>query len=426
MKKKISKLRLGKLFYNDKFVMCFSILLAFIFWLYVASTTQEASVFTVTDIPVTLPELTHELKYFNADGIKAEVRISGNALVVATVTSDDIYITANDTSFITQPGNYTLDLVPKKSGMKMDYSFDSTPTPSSLNVYVDRIAEPREIEITDKIKVSSVDENSYASATILSQQTVKVSGAESVVNSIAQVCAEYEFKSTLSQTTVVSAPLVFYDSDGKKIDTKYITSDIAKVDATVPVLKVVNVSITPSVTNMPDTLNISDRIKTEPSVIKLAVPQNMSNITEVLTENIDFSKVSLTNNEFETSVTIPSGSRNIDGTETVKVTFDMTDMDTKTISLTNFSIINEGLDRSTSVTTKSLTIKMIGTKDQLASITASNVTAVVDMSAKTSSFIGMAEMPVSININSKFDKCWVYGSYTVDVTSVQKSEESSS
>ena len=168
MKKKISKFRLGKLFYNDKFVMCFSILLAFIFWLYVASTTQEASVFTVTDIPVTLPELSHELKYFNADGIKAEVRISGNALVVATVTSDDIYITASDTSFITQPGNYTLDLVPKKSGMKMDYSFDSTPTPSSLNVYVDRIAEPREIEITDKIKVSSVDENSYASATMLS------------------------------------------------------------------------------------------------------------------------------------------------------------------------------------------------------------------------------------------------------------------
>ena len=95
MKKKISKFRLGKLFYNDKFVMCFSILMAFIFWLYVSSTTQEASVFTVTDIPITLPELTHELKYFNADGLKAEVRISGNALVVATVLNPDLK--ANDT-----------------------------------------------------------------------------------------------------------------------------------------------------------------------------------------------------------------------------------------------------------------------------------------------------------------------------------------
>ena len=426
MKKKISKFRLGKLFYNDKFVMCFSILMAFIFWLYVSSTTQEASVFTVTDIPITLPELTHELKYFNADGLKAEVRISGNALVVATVTSDDIYITANDTSSVTTPGTYTLDLVPKKSGMKVDYTFDSTPTPSSINVYVDRQAEPREIEITDKIKVSSVDENSYASSTQLSQQTVKVSGAESIVNSIAQVCAEYEFKSTLSQTTVVSAPLVFYDSNGQKIDTKYITADITKVDATVPVLKVVTVNVKPSVTNMPDNLNISDRIKVEPSIVKLAVPHNMSNITEITTENIDFLKVSSNNNKFETALVIPSGSRNIDGTDKANVEFDMTDISLKNITVTNFGIINESSEQTTSVTTKSLTVKIMGTKDQLSSITSSNITAFVDMSEKASNFIGMTEMPVHITINSKFDKCWVYGSYTVDVTAVKKSEESSS
>ena len=426
MKKKINNFRLGKLFYNDKFVMCFSILLAFIFWLYVASTTQEASVFTVTDIPINLPELNHELKYFNDEGLKAEVRISGNALVVATVTSDDVYITANDVSMITAPGNYTLDLVPKKTGMKKDYTFDSTPTPSSINVYVDRLAEPREIEITDKIKVSSVDENSYASATLLSQQTVKVSGAETIVNSIAQVCAEYEFQSTLSQTTVVSAPLVFYDSDGKKIDTKYITSDIAKVDATVPILKVVNVSITPSITNMPETLDISDKITVEPSSLKLAVPHSVSNITEVSTENLDFSKVNSQNNQFEVSLIIPSGSRNIDGTDKANVEFDMTDISLKNITVTNFGIINESSEQTASVTTKSLTVKIMGTKDQLSSITSSNITAFVDMSEKASNFIGMTEMPVHITINSKFDKCWVYGSYTVDVTAVKKSEESSS
>ena len=426
MRKKISNFRLGRLFYNDKFVMGFSILLAFIFWLYVSSTTQEASVFTVTDIPVSLPELTHELKYFNAQDIKAEVRISGNALVVATVTSDDIYITANDTSFVTSPGNYTLDLVPKKSGMKKDYTFDSSPSPSSVNVYVDRQAEPREIEITDKIKVSSVDEGSYASTTLLSQQTVKVSGAESVVNSIAQVCAEYEFKSALSQTTVVTAPLVFYDSSGNKVDTRYITYDIAKVDATVPILKLVNVDIIPSITNMPDTLNISDKITVDPPTIRLAVPNNVSGITGVSTENIDFSKVTADNNTFEVGLSIPSGSKNIDGTEKATIKFDMTDMETKTFSVTNFNVINEGDDQSTSVSTKSLNVTLIGSKDQLPNITASNITAVIDMSAKAPNFIGMAEMPVSIKINSKFNSCWAYGSYTVNVTSSRKSETNQS
>ena len=424
MRKKISNFRLGKLFYNNKFVMGLSILLAFIFWLYVSSTTQEDSVFTVTDIPISLPELTHELKYFNTQDIKAEVRISGNALVVATVTSDDIYITASDTSFITSPGNYTLDLVPKKSGMKKDYTFDSSPSPSSMNVYVDRQAEPREIEITDKIKVSSVDENSYASTTLLSQQTVKVSGAESVVNSIAQVCAEYEFKSTLSQTTVVTAPLVFYDSSGNKVDTRYITYDTAKVDATIPILKFVTVGITPSITNMPDTLNISDKINVEPGTIKLAVPNNSSNITEVSTENIDFSKVDLSNNKFEVGLSTPSGSKNINGIEKATVTFDTSDMETKTLTVTNFNVINEGDDQTTSVSTQSLNVTLIGSKDQLSSITSSNITAVIDMSAKAQNFIGMAEMPVSIKINSKFNSCWAYGSYTVNVTSSRKSETS--
>ena len=424
MRKKISNFRLGKLFYNNKFVMGLSILLAFIFWLYVSSTTQEDSVFTVTDIPISLPELTHELKYFNTQDIKAEVRISGNALVVATVTSDDIYITASDTSFITSPGNYTLELVPKKSGMKKDYTFDSSPSPSSMNVYVDRQAEPREIEITDKIKVSSVDENSYASTTLLSQQTVKVSGAESVVNSIAQVCAEYEFKSTLSQTTVVTAPLVFYDSSGNKVDTRYITYDTAKVDATIPILKLVTVGITPSITNMPDTLNISDKINVEPGTIKLAVPNNSSNITEVSTENIDFSKVDLSNNKFEVGLSTPSGSKNINGIEKATVTFDTSDMETKTLTVTNFNVINEGDDQTTSVSTQSLNVTLIGSKDQLSSITSSNITAVIDMSAKAQNFIGMAEMPVSIKINSKFNSCWAYGSYTVNVTSSRKSETS--
>lgn len=422
MRKKISKFRLGKLFYNDKFVMCFSILLAFVLWLYVSSTTQESSVFTVTDIPVSLPELTHELKYFNVDDVRAEVRISGNALVVATVTSDDIYITAADTSFITSPGSYTLDLVPKKSGLKNDYSFESTPTPSSMNVYVDRQAEQREFTITDKIKVSSVDENFYVSSTVLSQQTVKVSGAESVVNSIAQVCAEYEFKSPLSQTTVVNAPLVFYDEAGQKIDTSFITSDVTRVDATIPIMKVITLNIKPSVLNMPSTLDLGDRISVEPSAVKLAVPNNISSITEVPTENIDFSKVNITNNQFEVNLSVPSGCRNIDGTETAVVTFHTDDMTQKTLTLTDFSIINEGAEQTTEVSTKSLNVTLIGTKEQLSSITASNVTAVIDMSLKSSNFIGLAEMPVTVNLNSKFNQCWVYGNYTVNVNAAKKTE----
>ena len=102
----------------------------------------------------------------------------------------------------------------------------------------------------------------------------------------------------------------------------------------------------------------------------------------------------------------------------------MTDMSEKTLSLTSFTVINEGTNQSVSVTTKSLDVKIIGTKSQLNSLNVANITAVVDMSEKADNFIGMTEMPVKININSKFNQCWSYGSYTVNVTAARKSDES--
>ena len=159
--KKIKNKISFKLFYNDKFVMFFSILVAFISWISVASTTQESSVFTVTGIQINLPELADNMRYFNGEDIKAEVKISGNALVVTNVTKDDIYVTAADVSFINAPGEYTVDLVPRKSGVKTDYSFVSSVSPSSINVFVDRYEEGRVIPITDKVSVNSVAPSRY-------------------------------------------------------------------------------------------------------------------------------------------------------------------------------------------------------------------------------------------------------------------------
>lgn len=421
MKKTKSKLSIGKLFYNDKFVMIFSVFVAFVMWIVVSTTSQESTIFTITDIPVTLPELSNDLKFFATDDLKAEVKISGNAIVVASVTNSDIYITASDTSKITEPGVYTLNLIPKKSGLKTDYNFESTVSPSKISVYVDRYAE-REISITDKIVVSSVDPSSYASTTILSQQTVKITGAESVVNSIVEADAEYTFDSTLSKTTTVNAPLVFYDSSGNQVTSEYITTDISSVDATVPVLKLKTVDITPNIINMPDYLDFdTSRIKVSPSNIDIAAPDDMINTIEsISTSEIDFSKINLKNNKVTTTLVMPSGCKNLNQILSVDVEFDMTGMSSKVMTIDKFTVINEGPDRKPTVSTKSLDITLIGPKEQIDTITSANITAVIDMQQKTS-FVGFVEMPITININSKFSGCWVYGSYTADVNVIRNS-----
>lgn len=427
MTTKIRRLNLGKLFYNDKFAMMFSVLVSFILWLTIASSNQETTIFTVTDIPVTLPELTNDLRYFNTEGRTAEVKISGNAIVVASVTGNDIYITAADVSALTSPGTYTLNLVPKKSGLKTDYNFESTVTPSSIDVYIDKFAE-REITINDKVSVSSVGEDYYVSKTVLSQQTVKVSGAESVINSIAEANAEYTFSADtqLTQTTSVSVPIVFYDAAGNEVTSPYITADISSVDATIPILSVKALPVRPNIINMPDALVLdSSRITINPSVINIAVPgYSADEVNEIATEVIDFSEVNLNKTKFSVNVLIPTDCRNLDNVETVDVTFDLSEYASKTVNINSFSVINQGSEQSVSVTTKSLSVMLIGPAAQISAISPSNVTAVIDMSER-SSFIGSVEVPVTININSKFSGCWVFGSQTADITAVPRSANSS-
>lgn len=419
MKKTRSKLSIGKLFYNDKFVMIFSVFVAFVMWVVVSTTSQESTIFTITDIPVTLPELGNDLKFFNTEELKAEVKISGNAIVVASVTNSDIYIAPSDTGKITEPGVYTLNLVPKKSGLKTDYNFESTVSPSKISVYVDRYAE-REITITDKIDVSSVDPSFYASTTILSQQTVKITGAESVVNIIAEADAEYKFDTTLSKTTTVNAPLVFYDAGGNQVTSEYITTDITSVDATVPVLKLKTVDIIPNIINMPSSLDFdSSRIKVNPSKAEIAAPDDIiDTIDSIPTSEIDFSKINLQNNKVTATLIMPSGCKNLNQISSVDVEFDLSGMTTKTLTIDKFTVINESSDRKPTVSTKSLAVTLIGPKEQIDSITSANLTAVIDMQQKNS-FVGFVEMPITININSKFSSCWVYGSYTADVNVIR-------
>ncbi len=414
MTKITNKFSFGKLFYNDKFVMFFSIFVAFILWIIVSTGSQETTTFTVKNIPVDLTGLSNDLQVFSDKDLTAEVKISGNPLIIANVTSSDIVISPKDINEITQPGDYTLDLVPKKNSVKSDYTFDSSVTPSNINVYVDRYAE-RKITITDKISVATEDSYSALSTT-LSQQTVTVTGAEKVVNNISKVCAEYTNTSKLTDTTVVTASLVFYNANNEKIDTTYITPDIKSVDATIPVYKIKTVSVQPNYINKLDTTILDSSIVTiSPSEVKLAMQNGATDIDSISTEEIDLSKVNLTNNQFTVNLIVPSGYRNMADSDSVTVKFDTSDMISKTFKTSKITVVNQRGDRTTTVNNQNIEVTIIGPKDEVNKLNSSNITGIIDMSSKTE-FEGTTEMPVTININSKFSGCWAYGTYTSFVT----------
>ncbi len=421
----------GRLFYNDKFLLIFSVFLAFIIWTFNVNSNQETYNWTVTDIPVSIPKLSDDLQIFGADNLTASVRISGNTLVVQSMTSDDVYVTASNVGELTEVGQKTMKLTAQKSGVKTDYEFASTVSPSEVDVYVDKYVS-REISITDSVKHSDVDESLYIAQGILSQQTVTIQGPETYVNSIASVCAVENIDEALTQTkTITDVPLVFYDADDNIVKSTYITSNITSVDVTIPVYQVKNISIDPNIVNMPDNLTFDDSlVKVTPSSINLIIQDSSvdaDNIS-VTTEDIDFSKLTFSNTLFEAKLIIPSGCRNIDETDSVKVQFDLSGMSSKQLDITNFNVIGQSAENKV-VSQKSVRVTVIGPKDQISSIKAENITGVVDMSKSNATSSQYSEETLRFDINSKFLDCWVHGSYKVDVVtkaSDETSDESSS
>ena len=427
MNKTKHKFSIGKLFYNDRFVILFSILVAFIIWFSISSTSQETILYNVAEVPITLPELSDDLRFFYNGELKADVKISGNAIIVAGVTANDIYITANDTSHITTPGSYRVSLIPKKMGIITDYSFEPSASqsvsPSSIDVFVDRYAE-KEFSLTDRIDVGSLGTDIYAPAPNLSPQTVKITGAETVINRISEVAAVYNFDKPVTQTTTIEANIVMFDAAGNEISNEYAQPEVTSVSATVPILRIKNVEVVPNIINAPDSFVLDNNdVIIEPSTVEIAVPDGAEDIDSVSTDAIDLSKVDLDNNEFVVNLIIPSGFRNPKQITTAKVTFDKSKISSKKITISSFTIVNQVADKKTTVSTKSIVVTVIGDTEQIKNLTAANLTAVVDMSAR-STIAGVLEMPVTININSKFPFCWVKGTYKVDVSITDKEESS--
>lgn len=418
--KKIKNKLSFKLFYNDKFVMFFSILVAFIAWIMVASTSEDSTVFTVTDIPVNLPELSNNLEYFSGSEANAEVKISGNALIVTGITKNDINITAQDVSYINKPGEYTVDLVPRKKGIKTDYTFVSTVTPSSLKVFVDILKET-EITITDKVSYKKSDSGSlhYSDDKKLSVKTVKVSGPSTIVDKIAEVDAEYEIKDTVTEQVVVNAPLVFRDSSGEIIESPYLKSDISSVNVTIPVQKLVSVKVKPNFINVPD--NISDNIDklytVTPEVVEVAGQLDEA-APSIETQEIDFSTVSKENSLFsKNKLIIPTGWQVIAGAEEADVAFELSGMEEIELTLDKIKYQNQPKNKTVKLA-KPLKITIIGPKEEIKAIKMAQsidlpVTATADLSKMKQTGASYYNCPVTFAFVDRYKSCWVEGTHSI-------------
>lgn len=419
------KFRIGSLFYNDKFVLVFSVFTSIVLWLVLASTNTEEHPRAIINVPIniTLSSAAQQdgLKVFGQTESTATVYIKGNSMIVNQITASDLQLNAIASSINSPVDNYPLTLQVQRTGTLSDFEVSSI-SPAQVVVSVDRYKEKTfDIETDIKYKPDYVSDSSYfVGLPTLSSDTVTISGPEKEVSQINRVAIQYDVTDTLRDSKSFTSDLILYDANGNKINVGKMKMNVAKVDVTIPVLPRKVLPLTIDFTNKPSGLILTpEQVKIDPVSIEVAGPKETTdNLSEISLTPIDFSSISPTKNTVSINIALPNGCRNLSSIPVAHVTLNLDGMSTRSMVVKTFSTKNLTSDKKAVINTQSLTVTVVGPESEISKLTESNLSAQIDMSEK-GNFTGSTEMPATVSISGA-SSSWVYGSYMTNVSISQK------
>lgn len=422
---KLKKLSLRQLFSNTKFLVVFSILVAFIFWIVVALEYAPVIENEIKDIPVkidmnnSVPDKLG-LQIFGQSDYTINVTVRGNRYIVGgdLLTADDFEATAQ-TAYVDSAGKHSLVVKVTAKDANADYEIISKST-DYIEVYFDKYAE-KEVEVTPRI-ISELDDYTaddymFDKADIIYEtKTVKVSGAQTEVNSITAAYADIPIEKKLTQSETIDASVVL--SNGSDLDSKYVKingESRLTVPVTLPVYKMQTSAVSVSFKNTPsDYINSPLLYSISPSRVRVAVLQNGSDTTNSLEiGTIDFANITPSNGSFTFLASNVKTAKFLDGTTSFSVEVNTDGLSTKklepninSIMITGGSGVSAGNVDLSSIGS----VTVVGTQTALASINANMLEVNINL---TNIKLEEGENTVPVTVTLKNSKnCWVSGSYS--------------
>lgn len=422
---KLKKLSLRQLFSNTKFLVVFSILVAFIFWIVVALEYAPVIENEIKDIPVkidmnnSVPDKLG-LQIFGQSDYTINVTVRGNRYIVGgdLLTADDFEATAQ-TAYVDSAGKHSLVVKVTAKDANADYEIISKST-DYIEVYFDKYAE-KEVEVTPRI-ISELDDYTaddymFDKADIIYEtKTVKVSGAQTEVNSITAAYADIPIEKKLTQSETIDASVVL--NNGSDLDSKYVKingESRLTVPVTLPVYKMQTSAVSVSFKNTPsDYINSPLLYSISPSRVRVAVLQNGSDTTNSLEiGTIDFANITPSNGSFTFLASNVKTAKFLDGTTSFNVEVNTDGLSTKklepninSIMITGGSGVSAGNVDLSSIGS----VTVVGTQTALASVNANMLEVNINL---TNIKLEEGENTVPVTVTLKNSKnCWVSGSYS--------------
>lgn len=427
---------ISKLLHNDRLMMIFSLVLAFIVWASVVYGPGNVETRTIT-IPVTVDlqgtyAEREDIRIMGSNTFTVEVQVQGTRGVIGSLDATDIRVKPN-VQAIQGAGRIELTLTPLQNSKVNDYTFISV-TPSTITVECDYWVEKPFDLVIDTSAVHVAPQQPpltlgvpYVDQSALKNGKVVLDGPQSVISRIATVVARVHSDKALAVDTVFSAPLYALDSDGNTVDLSSCTFEglnSGSIDITVPVLAQKQVDFTYEVKNAPTDLNVQQLVSLSKTSTTLygnktileQLGQTLANLG-----TINFDTLLPQENHIDFPLILGGGLYMDPPVDLVTATVDLSRYTSKKIAVSAFDmvLINNPANLTAKPNVTSLSdVHICGPKNVLDSLTTEDLQIQIDASSLKAGITQMTQTRIIIKGEAS-QSCWVYygtNGYLLSVT----------
>lgn len=418
-------LSFSTLFNDKRFMLIISFVISFVLWMWIAIEKSPETQRVITGVPVqinlenSVPEQLGLYVFGNSE-FTVDVTVKGKKYVTSSLTADDIDVTAN-TNYVDSSGVKSLQLKVAQKDSDSDYEITSYSS-NYVEVYFDTYKEvelPIEGNIETKLK-SIVPKNCIVGDMVFSKNTILISGPATEVNKIVSINAVISVDEILEKTTTFDPVFKIVTNDDSVLEYVKMKTEESDITVTVPVLKEVSLPTVVEFRNAPSYfINNPLPYSIYPSKVRAAVPVDMiDSITEFVVSTIDFADISGSINTFNFDLNqVNSTYKIVNNTiDNFTVKIDASQMVSRTISIpsSNITVNNNRDDFNVEITQdKDVSVKIVGMESHIDSISAENLSIVVDTTEQEITD-GVSTLSGTVIVSGDYP-CWAVGNYDIKV-----------
>lgn len=395
-----------------------SIVLAFVFWLYVRTVLDPVQSATLHNVRIELTGtsvLTKQgltVSELSVNHVNLRVEAPASVLDNLNRYHDEIAVMV-DVSKCAE-GENILTFDPKfPSTFNTEKIIVQDRTPETVIATVEKLyTKTFPVEF---VLVGKIADGYQAGTPAIHPETVQISGSVEHVSQVDKVIAVLE-RDNLNERFAGDLPLTLLDAEGETLSGLDVAMDSATAYVVLPVMIVKEIPLTVGIIPGGGAEEKDIQYKIEPSTIVVAGDESeICDLNELSLGSVDLSKV-MGNDVLTFPISLDPSLENVSGISAATVTVKIEGLATRTFDVENILISNVPNPYTVTSTTQVRTVQIRGKKEDLAAIDVNQIQIVADMSEITS--VGTYPVPVKVLLNAS-GSVGVVGEYGI-VVNVRK------